>query len=220
MKLRRVLYRHCLNGYYRIKGIGIFAWVPVFVLYIFIPLANYAAYQYSGNIDMLYSNIVDVCRYLIPICSVWHAVFILYHFTEERGNEVLYISSKEKLADMAAPYALFLILLLPLFAVYISMFSELRFFLIQLLAINLFYLSFVYAAAFAAHTISVSVIGVLLYTIFDMMVHGNDNDAGIYFEAVYQTGIFIRTQVLPYVLAAIVLFVLGKWISRLFPAYK
>lgn len=70
VRLREWLHRQLLNGYYRIKGMGVFIWIPVFVLYVLIPVTNYGVYQHFRDMDMLYSNIITVCQYFVPLCSV------------------------------------------------------------------------------------------------------------------------------------------------------
>lgn len=220
MRLDKWLYRHLLSGYYRIKGMGVFALIPLLVLYLLIPITNYAVFQYFQDINMLRSNIVTTCQYLVPICSVWYAIFILYHFVEESGNEVLYIFSKDKLADLILPYILYAVLLLPLFFVYTRMFPELWFFYIKLCAIDLAYMAFTYCAAFLLNSISVSVIGILIYTICEMMIHRNQNEEYIYSEAGQNISGYIFSNILPYIAAAVVLFILGKLMNRYLLKYK
>ncbi len=220
MRLNKWLYRHMLSGYYRIKGMGVFALIPLLVLYILIPITNYAVFQYFQDMEMLRYNIVSICQYLVPICSIWHIIFILYHFVEESGNEVLYISFKDKLADLILPYILYAVLLLPLFFVYTRMFPELWFFYMKLCAINLAYMAFVYCATFMLNSISVSVIGIIIYTICEMIIHRNQNEGYDYFEEGQNFIGFIQSNILPYVVIAIVLFILGKLMNKYLLKYK
>lgn len=208
MKLGQRFYKNLTNGYFRIKGMGIFALIPVLILYIFIPLINYAVYRYFENLDMLYDNVITVGKCLIPICSVWYILFILYHFIEEPGNEVLYIGKKGKLGELVFPYMVYLVMILPLFFVYTHFFPELWFFFLQLSMINFAYLSFAYCAAFLTNTILVSAVGILVYTIWDCMLN-NNAQIFIYKEAVENVGQFMKVIILPYIIVAFCFCVVG-----------
>lgn len=214
MGLNERLRRCALNVYYRIKGMGVFALVPLFVLYIIIPVTNYSVFCYFQDMDMLYFNIITTCQYLVPICSVWYVLFILYHFVEETGNEILYIFSKGKLIDLILPYLLFSVLLLPLFSVYTRIFPELWFFYWKLCAINLAYLAFSYFAAFLVNSISISVIGILFYTICEIMINRNQNATYIYKEAVQDICSYMLSYIMPYIVVTVALILFAKIMQK------
>lgn len=214
-------FRRCvLNGYYRIKGMGVFAFVPLLVLYIIIPVINYSVFQYFQDRNVLYYNIVTTCRYLVPVSSVWYVLFILYHFVEETGNEILYIFSKDKSIDLIFPYLLFVVLLLPLFLVYTKMFPELWFFYWELCMISLAYLAFAYFTAFLVNSISISVIGILFYTICNIMINSTRNTAYVYQEAAQDIRGYMLSAIIPYIVVAVVLIVAGKIMNRFLVKYK
>ena len=203
-----------LNMYYRIKGMGVFALIPLLILYLIIPAINYSAFWYFRDMDMLYFNIVTTSQYLIPIVSVWYVLFILYHFVEQTGNEILYVFSMDKLTDLFFPYLFFSILMLPLFLVYTKLFPELWFFYGALLAVNFAYLAFSYFTAFLNNSISISVIGILCYTIFEIMIKRNLDDVYIYQEAAHHIGNYMRSCIVPYIAVAVVMLLLGRIIQK------
>ena len=220
MKLGQWIYKNLKNGYFRMKGMGIFALVPIIILYVCIPLINYAAYQYFENPDVLYDNVITMGRYMIPICSVWYILFTLYHFIEEPGNEMLYLEKKGKLIDLVFPYFAYEVLLLPLFLIYTQFFPELWFFFLQLCMIDLTLLAFCYCTAFLANTISVGAIGVLVYMVFDWMMNNNNSRIFIYKEAAETPGLFMKGEILPYLLVTFCFCVVGMIGNRYTVKYK
>ena len=207
------LYKGLLNTYYRIKGMGVFALVPFFIVFVLIPGTVFLVMRYVGKMDLVYTCIVESCEYLIPLFSVFHIFFILYHFTEEPGNEVLYISDRNKLPMLLLPYILYELMLLPQFFVYTGWFGQLWLLYARLLAIFLFYPAFVYFAAFMFRGISVGVIGVLLYTIGKMVA---GQTAIIYLTEQQAPIRFFVQHLLPYIGASVLLGFLGVFANRHF----
>lgn len=209
-----------LNTYYRLKGMGLFAMIPVIVMYIIIPVSNWAVFQYFRDMEMLYQNIILMCQNVIPLFSVWHVMFILYHFVEEPGNEVLYIFSKDKVKEFIVPYILYAILMLPLFFVYTRLFPKLWFFYLKLCAVNLMYMTFSYAAAFLMHSISVSIICILLYTIYQMSVYMSDMIVFHYEDVRLHWGEYVIQELVPSLVMSFIFLAIGKGLNKYWMRYK
>lgn len=220
MVLKRKIQIEILNTYYRLKGMGLFAVVPAIVMYIMIPISNCAVFQYFRDMEMLYQNIILLCRNAIPLFSIWYVIFILYHFVEEPGNEVLYISSKDKVKELIMPYLLYAILMLPLFFVYTRLFPELWFFYLKLCAVNLMYMTFSYAVAFLVHSISVGVICILLYTVYQMSVRMSDAAVFDYKDASLHLGVYAMHELVPFLVMSFIFLAIGKGLNKYWLRYK
>lgn len=157
------------NMYFQLKGIGIFVLVPLIGLYFLIPLSNWLTYQFYRDVDILYMSILKECQFYIPLLSVWYLLFLLEHLVEEPGHELLYVGGWNKLPQLLLPYGGFLVLMLPLFAVYTWLFPNLWWLYLKLAVIQFLYLAAVYMLAYSSGKIVFCVMGVLCYTIYVIM---------------------------------------------------
>lgn len=197
------------RSYYQIKGIHYFVWVPVLVLYIIMPIGNYAVYCYKKNMDMVYGNILETCQYICPIFSIWYILFLLYHYIEQPGCEILYLNRICKLPDLIIPYAFYAVLMLPLFMVYTYMFPEFWWLYLKLCVVNILYVGMVYALSYTFKRIVAGIIVVLMYSVFVFM-EGTKGGEGIsYFSGELYTGFVLIRELIPVMTASVVLFGIG-----------
>ena len=96
-----------MKSYYRIKGIGIFALIPVIILYILIPGISYSVYLTNQDMEEVYTYFVENSQYICPLFSVWLLFFILYHLVEQPGCEILYVDGIYKWSELFIPYILY-----------------------------------------------------------------------------------------------------------------
>lgn len=207
---RKSIRKHIVSGYYQMKGIGYFVLIPMTVLYLLIPLSNYAVYHFWGDLDMLYSNIIMVCQYMCPIFSVWYVFFILYHYVEVPGNEIFYVEGKNKISELIFPYTLYLILMLPLFVIYTRLFSDLWWLYFKLCIVNLLYVAITYSITFLTKKILLSVIVILLYTMLVIAENTFGWEMISYYNAFLYTGLALCKELLPLFIASLLLFAVGS----------
>lgn len=169
MRVKEYWIKLLRNMYFQLKGIGIFVLVPPVGLYLLVPLSNWITYEFYKDMDMLYMNILKECQFFLPLLSVWYILFMLEHYAEEPGHELLYVGGWNKLCQLLLPYVGFLLLMLPLFIVYTLLFPELWWLYLKLAIIQFLYLAAVYLLAFIAGKIVFCVMAVLCYTIYVIM---------------------------------------------------
>lgn len=198
-----------INSYYQIKGIGAFCWIPVFVLYILIPCASYCVYSNFQDKDELYEFFVEMSQYVCPIVSVWFLFFILYHFIEQPGCEVLYVDGIYKLPELLFPYILYAVLMLPLFGVYGWLFSNLWWLYLKLCVVDMLYAGIVYAASYFFRKIIPGIIVVLLYSVLVFMEGNGSAGSFTYFSGEVNTGYALIMELFPVLIMSGILFLIG-----------
>jgi hypothetical protein len=204
------------KSYYQIKGIGYLAWVPVVVLYIILPATNYAVYSYGHSVDELYINILENSQYICPLFSVWYVLFVLYHFIEQPGCDVLYVNRINKLPDLIFPYLFYILLMLPLFFLYGGIFPEIWWLYLKLCIVNLLYLAAVYAASYLFKTIIPAIVLVLLYSVFVFFEGTNETSSLTYFSGQIHRGTNMLIELIPVFVMLAVFFVAGVFANRRF----
>lgn len=87
-------------------------YVPLAVNYILLPVTVYimARSSMSHKISIAF---VEQLYYFVPVMSVWWIMLILQEYVEGDGHEVLWVYNKNKICDVLAYTALYLISLLP-----------------------------------------------------------------------------------------------------------
>ncbi len=197
------------RSYYQMKGIGVFCWIPVFVLYILIPCAGYCTYFNFQDMDEVYEYFVETSQYVCPLFSVWFFFFILYHFIEQPGCEVLYVDGIYKLPELLFPYILYTVLMLPLFGVYGWLFSNLWWLYLKLCLVDILYAGIVYAFSYLFRRIVPGIIVVLLYSVL-VFIEGNGNTGFLtYFSGEVNTGCKLIAELFPFLIMSVVLFMIG-----------
>lgn len=163
--------RKCIRGlWFQLKGISVFALVPILGLYGLLPFMNYLAYRFqsvpSVGENMLYDNILRMSQYFVPLLSVWWILFVLEHYVEEPSHELLYLDYRLKLGELLLLYAGFLMLMVPLFVVYTRIFPTFWWLFLKLAVLNLFYLASAYCTAYISGKLLPAILLVLFYTLY------------------------------------------------------
>lgn len=205
-----------IKTYYQIKGIGIFCWVPVLILYIFIPCWSCSVYAGFQDIEEVYTFFVETSQYMCPVFSVWLPFFVLYHLIEQPGCEVLYVDKIYKCSELLVPYILYTILMLPLFGVYSWMFPNLWWLYLKLCVVNLLYLGIVYAFSYLFGQIIPGIIVVLLYSVLAFMEGSKNTGVFSYFSSVVNTGGKLIKELLPILVVSAILFLIGIMANKRF----
>lgn len=204
------------NIYFQLKGIGLFVFIPIIGLYLLIPTVNYIVFWFYHDWDLLYDSILKECQYFIPLLSVWWSFFLLEHYVEEPGHELLYIDRRNKWFTLFLLYIGYLILMLPLFFVYTGLFPELWWLFLKLGIINLLYLAIAYATAFLTGKIVISVLGLLLYSIYVIAEESNFLGISYYNSLILTNGEFLH-EMQGFVIATIIFFIAGVIGNHMFP---
>lgn len=208
--------RLIMKSYYQLKGIGCLVWVPVVILYIMLPGTSYAVYSLFKDMDMLYSSILENSQYICPMFSVWYVLFVLYHFVEQPGCEILYAGGRCKLPELVFPYILYNLYMLPLFAIYGYLFPEFWWLYVKLCGVNLLYVGVVYAGAYIFRSIVPGVIIVLLYSVLVFMEGTGAVGNITYFSDEIHTGLALLFEMIPIFIMIGVMLMAGIFANQLF----
>ena len=214
MCVKRYLEKSIWNLYFRLKGMGVFAFMPVLGLYGLLPVLNILAYYFKRDPEMLYTNIVKMSQYLIPLLSVWVILFVLEHCIEEPMHELLYMNNRVKLWELLLLYAGFGILMVPLFIVYTRIFPELWWLYGKVLVLNLFYLSSTYAVSYLFGKMIPGAILVLFYTVYAMTERATGMN--LFLLSVYTGREFVQWM-LGYLIVSALLIVVGEILNYRYP---
>lgn len=216
MYIKKYMIKPFCTLYFQLKGIHLFAAIPILGLYLILPISHYIAYHFYQNMDMLYMNIINECQYLCPILSVWWIFFVLEHYVEEDGHELLYIGRRNKVVSLILLYILFLLLMIPLFVVYTSFFSDLWWLYAKLIIIQWLYMTILYCGSFLIGKINIPVIITLLYTICAIMGAGGIS----YYQPIVSSGIEFVQEMRGFLLAGILLMATGCICNHFFPEHN
>lgn len=217
MCFKRNLSKEIRNVRYQLKGIGGFILIPIVGLYILTPLSNIIVYLAYQDMDLLYDNILKESQFFFPLLSVWYTFFILQHCIEEPGHDLLYIHNRNKLFNILLPFMIYLVMLIPLFIVYTNLFPILWWLYIKIAVICLFYQSVTYVLAFLCGKISLSIIAILLYTIYVIASIDYTFFNISYYSVEVLPGFALLNEMKFYILMTILLFFCGSICNYYYP---
>ncbi len=220
MRMLKQLRKNSRNSFYQLKGIGFFAWIPLIVLYVMAPLTYCISYYLNQDIEELCDLIITNCQLYYPLLSVWYVWFVLYHYVEEPGNEVLYVKGKSKLSSILFFYFVFILMLLPLFIAFTYFSSDLWWLYLKICVVSLLYVGVTYAISFLTKKIVVSVVVILLYTLLTILEYKTGkNNIGYYTENIFMRMECVK-ELLPVFVYAIFSLVVGNISNRCSVFYK
>lgn len=107
----------------------------------------------------------------------------------------------------------------PSFCLY-KVISGTLFFYLKLCVVNLMYMTFSYAVAFLVHSILVSVICILLYTIYQMSVYANNVAVFDYKDARLYFGFYAIHELVPFLVISFIFLVIGRGFNKYWMRYK
>lgn len=222
MYIKRNLIRAIRNLCFQIKGIGVFIFIPILGLYVFMPVKLQVEYIAYERLSMVYDLILKDTQFFIPLLSVWYTIFILHYCLEEPGHDLLYIRKRSKLLNVLIIYMIYLIMLLPLFAIYSRFFPEMWWLYIKIAIICLFYQSIVYFFSFLCGKIEPAIIVILLYTIYVIATEGYLDTSHLNFNLSYfgeevLKGIYLLCDIKYFMIAIAVLLVGGSICNYYYP---
>ncbi len=214
MRLKRYLARSLTRVGYHLRSLGFLAAIPLLVLDLLIPCLNIMDYIVYGAGDELRWNILQYSQWLMPFFSVWWALFVLREYIEGDGNELLYVyGGRCRLPDALWLFALPLLNILLLFLCYTLVLPSMKYEFLRLLTICVFYFGVMYFLSYAAKSITITLMALLLYTIANAALVGNaafpfyvsfdDLSAGLYYR-----------QYLPLLLSGLALLTAGVFFNK------
>jgi hypothetical protein len=204
------------NLYFQLKGMGGAVWIPILVIYVFIPFSNFIVYVYRDS-EALIDNISKTVHIGVPFFSIWWILFVLEQMIEEPLSELQYLSQRNKLPELIILYDVYQVMLLPLFIVYTRISQDFWWLYLKMAILSIFYFSIVYCLSYVARSIIPSVLTVFLYTIYVML----ENVMGLAEVKILSFQIYVGWELvwklLGYMILSVVLFGIGTICNHKYP---
>lgn len=170
MSVKRYLGFLIQRLYLNLKKLRINFFIPIVIADVFLPIICCMTYKSETANIMFDQTVMEFSMVIIPLCSVWWAVFINRDYVEGMGNELLFVcKSKIKLIDTFLSYLLFFAVTITQFALYINWEEALKSEPLKLLIISFFYYCAVQFFAFLTQSIAITLFVVLCYTIINVI---------------------------------------------------
>ena len=203
---------------WHLKGIGIYAWVPVVVLYLITPFLIYVQYKIGERIGdghgALYSGIIKQCQHLYPLFSVWCMIFVMHEYIEGEGNELLYIQNKIKFIEVGILYVYYMLLMLPAFFIYCYLFHEMIWLYLKLAVICFFYMAFTYFLTYLTKSTVITFMAALIYTMIALFANYMKLSGLSYYSTILYTGSKLLQELLPFFIWSILFFAAGLYCNH------
>lgn len=159
--------------YLSLKNLKVYYFVPIMILYIFIPILNIGMINMSGNIENSYVLIFREAERFIPILSLWWITFVFKEYIEEDGNEILYCigdSAKIKIYNIALIFAWYIIHVGILFLVYGIFWNNVFLEFIKIVIQCFFFTSLSYMLIYTLKSTTISFMFLLIYELLSIFI--------------------------------------------------
>jgi hypothetical protein len=147
--------------------------IPLIILYIFIPILNIGMINISGNIENAYSLVFREVEKYIPIMSLWWITFIFKEYVEGDGNELLYCiedSGKVKFHHTALIFTWYIIHVGILFLVYSWFWDNVLLEFLKTVIQCFFFTSLSYMLIYALKSTTISFMFLLIYELLAIFI--------------------------------------------------
>lgn len=206
--------------YLSFKNLKLYYFIPLVVLYIFLPVLNIGMVAMSKDLESSYLLIFREAEKYIPIMSIWWTTFIFKEYISEDGNEVLYCidsHGKVKVFEILIIYLLYIIHISILFLVY-SIFWDNVFFEFLKTAIQCFFFtSLAYMLIYTLKSTIISFMFLLIYELFAIFIRSELTTYISIFENGNRVTIHvIITKYLVVLLLSVVFLVIGVYKNKKF----
>lgn len=215
MRNRKNLTLHFQRIILMLKSTKALFFVPVVITNVFIPFLNFVSYRANGISDELYNNIIQFSQIFIPFLSVWWVVFILRDFIDSDGNEMLYVNKKwSLLLDFIAIFFVYIIDVIILYIFYIGFFPNMKYELIKLLSICIFYFGLMFFASRLTNSITITLFILTFYLMANVMIYGLEGVFPLYYTIRAANRQMLLCNSLPLGFTGVILFILGVKIRK------
>lgn len=150
---------------YDLKNIRWFALVPLVVVWAVLPFINwYMISRFPPELTL--ANTLSQAQIFMPIMAAFPIIFMLRAYIENDGHEVLYIFSSVKrtgFLSILCVYALYALVLAPVFAWYFSVYGPLWYELFRTLVQAFFFVSFAYFLVYLVRSTLIAFMGTIIF---------------------------------------------------------
>lgn len=82
--------------YKRLKSVGVFSFVPIFMVFILLPLLICLLYVMGYEME---SAFYISSMYIVPLGSIWWIILLFKSYVESKDREIYYFNKKNKSAE-------------------------------------------------------------------------------------------------------------------------
>ncbi|MGI6746499.1 MAG: hypothetical protein BWY46_01351 [Firmicutes bacterium ADurb.Bin300] len=215
MRNRKNLTLHVHRIILLLKNTKALFFVPVVITDVFIPILNFVSYRANGIGDELYNNIIQFSQIFIPFLSVWWVVFILRDFIDSDGNEMLYVNKKRSLLlDFIAVFFIYIINVIILYVFYISFFPNMKYELIKLLLVCIFYFGLMFFTSKLTNSVTITLFILTFYLMANLMIYGLEGVFPLYYTVRAANRQMLLCNSLPLGFTGVILFIIGVKIRK------
>ncbi len=207
-----------------IKQLRLAVLIPLVVLWIVLPwivmlMLKDEDVLKPDKIEMLWKSIVGLNNMIIPIVSVIWPMMLLNNHIEARGNEVLYITDRNKYLSVLASYIVYM---LHVYVYYLTINGMT--FITMLECVRMGIICFLFNAIFYAVSYMVSSTGVAFTAIvlYNMLstFYLKGNGIGAYIYEYHMTTKVLTDRYIEILVLAIVFFAFGFILNKKYERYR
>lgn len=206
--------------YLSFKNLKIYYFIPLFFLYIFLPVLNFGMVSMSGNIENSYILVFREAEKYIPLLSFWWITLIFKEYISGDGNEVLYCidsSGKVKLSLIAPIFLWYIIHVGVLFLGYSIFWDNVLLEFIKTVLQCFFFVSLGYMLMYISESPIISFMLLLIYELLTIFINSNiANYISIFENGNRITMNAIATKYLGFLLLSIAFLVIGVYKNKRF----
>ncbi len=206
--------------YLSFKNLKIYYFIPLFFLYIFLPVLNFGMVSMSGNIENSYILVFREAEKYIPLLSFWWITLIFKEYISGDGNEVLYCidsSGKVKLSLIAPIFLWYIIHVGVLFLGYSIFWDNVLLEFIKTVLQCFFFVSLGYMLMYISESPIISFMLLLIYELLTIFINSDiANYISIFENGNRITMNAIATKYLGFLLLSIAFLVIGVYKNKRF----
>lgn len=199
--------KYLKQNYFLLKSAGVSIFIPLVIIYIFLPFLNYSSYLKYGIGTTLYNNIITYSQVFIPFFSTWWSILTLKEFIEGQGNEVLFVNTKRTHLFVFINFIIFVFMLIPLYIVYFCLFDNMKLEFIKILIECVLFNSISFAIISFFRSVTISLTLPVIYTMYSFFRGYSSQGIDLSFvslnEATYEQ---LTDKYIPILLVSIILF--------------
>lgn len=191
--------------YFSFKNLKIYYFIPLFILYVFLPILSVGIVYMSGSIENSYFLIFREVEKYIPILSSWWITFIFKEYIEGDGNEILYCvdeSGKVKVFQILLILIWYIIHISILFLGYSIFLDNVFLEFLKTVIQCLFFTSLLYMLIYTLKSTTISFMILLIYELFAIFINSEIAN----YISIFENGekIILKTITTKYLLVLLV----------------
>lgn len=186
-----------------VKGTGPFRMLPLFIVYIILPMMQYAEYLKEHSIERVKGRIMIDSQLYIPIASIINIIIILYVFFDYEGKEGIRFYERKLVRILLVPEVFFDLAIIPVFIYYYSLIDNTAVALyLRCIMISAFYLACSVLLTWFFNGITMAIVSCVVSTTLCVMelIYG----VNISYYAVYNGNTSFIMGALPFLIISVI----------------